>query len=145
MRNRLKSLVTEKINLYGLLPPPEQRSKMNAAEIMAHIAQVVAGWRKSDSFLHDGKDKNVSWLPSMYKFIANHQHQDNPVWFNHFIYHEIIVEFFGGPKGLATLFPHKFRPLFPIPSMSLVADVVCGFFEYIWFETYISIPDFYCV
>jgi hypothetical protein len=46
---------------------------MTAAEIIAHVAQVVAGWHGSDSFLHDGVDENVSWLPSMHKYIANYQ------------------------------------------------------------------------
>ena len=60
MRNRLKSMVMEKLNQYDLLPSVEQRSKMTPAEIVAHIAQAVAKWRGNDSFLHDGIDNEVS-------------------------------------------------------------------------------------
>jgi hypothetical protein len=49
------------------------------------------------------------------------------MWFNHFIYHDLTIDFFCGPKGLDTLFPHKFGPLFPIPAMALVADMVRDF------------------
>ena len=44
MRNRLKSMVMEKLNQYDLLPSVEQRSKMTPAEIVAHITQAVAKW-----------------------------------------------------------------------------------------------------
>lgn len=59
MRNRLKSMITEKLNQYGLLPSVEQRSKMTPAEVVAHIAQAVAKWRQNDGFLHDGVDNEV--------------------------------------------------------------------------------------
>jgi len=65
----------------------------------------------------------------MYIYIYNcilltYKLQGNDAWFNHPAYLQISEEFAYGPNTVADKFPHKFHPLYPIPSMALVADIV---------------------
>src|ERR1700733_3822185 len=73
----------------------------------------------------------VRMLKCVYIYIyIYHRHvliykiQGNDAWFNHPAYLQILEEFAYGPNTLADKFPHKYHPLYPIPSMALVADVV---------------------
>jgi len=57
--------------------------------------------------------------------------QQEKALFNNSVYHSIILTHWFGPKGIAHLYPHKFK-LFPIPSMVLTAadiEIILGSFD----------------
>ena len=44
--------------------------------------------------------------------------------YNHPVYLGLVKKALCEKKGIACLFPHRFRPMFPIPAMSIVAAMV---------------------
>jgi len=103
----------------------------------AQAQAAIAKLRHEDGFLHSGLDEDVSrWPPLMhYVPLLTKKSQGNEAWFNHPVYLQIVEEFVYGRNGTAALYPHKFHPLCPIPSMALVADMVSAL-DYIGSEAY---------
>jgi hypothetical protein len=97
---------------------------MSPSEIQAFVVASVRKLRHEDGFLHCGKDAEVYIYIYITGILLTYELQGNDAWFNHPAYLQILEEFAYGPNSIANKFPHKFHPLYPIPSMALVADIV---------------------
>jgi hypothetical protein len=95
---------------------------MSPLEIQAFVASSVWKLYHEDGFLHCSKDAEVCIYIT--GILLTYKLQGNDAWFNHLAYLQISEEFAYGSNTIVDKFSHKFHPLYPIPSMALVVDIV---------------------